>query len=510
MRDAQDWLVTSRAQLMRGDVCSAQTTLTQALLYHPTSVELRRALAGVQQQTGQPAKAEAMLRELLKEDPCDAASVFALVRILKEQGRTAASGALLRACFSGETNRRDANLAIHAIELLDDCGRKGDAAAIADTAIAENPDDARLHAYAGMLRVQLGEFEQARRHYLGALQQDPRAWEWHVPFGLSSTQRYAERGHPDFALFHDGLRRDGLSGKARLELYFALGKAHDDVGDYAEAARRFREGNALAHRLTRWSRKDWRRAVEARMASKPIPQHLDPTAAFTPVFVVGMPRSGTTLLADLLSRFPKVRNRGELPWAARLVARPALTGCPARTDLQAAAAIYTVHSRQDDAGDALWFIDKQPLNFRYLDLLLAMFPHAKVIHCRRNQRDTALSLWMQCFLEEVQGYSYDFSDIALVMRDERRLMVHWHTLYPESIWRVQYEDLVADPTGVITELASWLGLSTHADGVLSTPSASSVSTASLWQVRQPIHSESVGRWQRYASYFPELARILEA
>jgi len=416
----------------------------------------------------------------------------------------------MRACFSGESNRRDANLAIHAIELLDDCGRKGDAASIADAAIAENPDDARLHAYAGMLRIQLGEFERARRHYLRALQQDPRAWEWHVPIGLSSTQRYTERRHPDFVLFHDGLRRDGLSGKARAELHFALGKAHDDVGDYEEAARRFREGNALARRLVRWSRKDWRRAVEARMAAKPILQRLDPTAAFTPVFIVGMPRSGTTLLADLLSRFSKVRSRGELPWAAQLAARSALVGSPARTDLQAAAAMYTVLSRQDDAGDALWFIDKQPLNFRYLDLLLALFPHAKVIHCRRNRRDTALSLWMQCFLEEVQGYSYDFGDIALVMRDEHRLMAHWHTLYPESIWRVQYEDLVADPTGVITELASWLGLSTHADGVLPAPSASSVSTASLWQVRQPIHSGSVGRWQRYASYLPELARIPEA
>ena len=510
MHDAQNWLATSQSQLMRGDLCSAQTTLTQALLDHPASVELRRALAGVHQQAGQPAKAEAMLHELLKENPCDAASAFALVRILKEQGRTAASGALMRACFSGESNRRDANLAIHAIELLDDCGRKGDAASIADAAIAENPDDARLHAYAGMLRIQLGEFERARRHYLRALQQDPRAWEWHVPIGLSSTQRYTERRHPDFVLFHDGLRRDGLSGKARAELHFALGKAHDDVGDYEEAARRFREGNALARRLVRWSRKDWRRAVEARMAAKPILQRLDPTAAFTPVFIVGMPRSGTTLLADLLSRFSKVRSRGELPWAAQLAARSALVGSPARTDLQAAAAMYTVLSRQDDAGDALWFIDKQPLNFRYLDLLLALFPHAKVIHCRRNRRDTALSLWMQCFLEEVQGYSYDFGDIALVMRDEHRLMAHWHTLYPESIWRVQYEDLVADPTGVITELASWLGLSTHADGVLPAPSASSVSTASLWQVRQPIHSGSVGRWQRYASYLPELARIPEA
>jgi tetratricopeptide (TPR) repeat protein len=510
MRDAQDWLATSQAQLLHGDLRSAQATLTQALLDHPASVELRRALAGVQQQAGQPAEAEAMLRELQKEDPGDAASAFALVRRLKEQGKTAAAGAVMRACFSGESNRRDANLAIHAIELLDDCGRKGDAAAIADAAITENPDDARLHAYAGMLQIQLGAFDQARRHYLDALQRDPRAWEWHVPIGLSSAQRYAGREHPDFVLFREGLRRDNLSAKARAELHFALGKAYDDIGDHDEAARHFREGNALAQRLTGWSRKGWRRAVEARLASQPIPQHLDPAAAFTPVFIVGMPRSGTTLLAELLSRYPKVRNRGELPWLARLAARPALSGKPARPDQQDAAAIYAVQSRQDDAGDALWFIDKQPLNFRYVDLALALFPDAKVIHCRRNRRDTALSLWMQCFLEDVQGYAYDFDDIALVMRDCDRLMAHGCRRHPDSIRTVHYEELVAAPQSVVLDLARWIGLPPLQASAASLPqAASTISTASLWQARQPVNTRSVGRWKLYAQYIPELLRFPE-
>jgi hypothetical protein len=233
---------------------------------------------------------------------------------------------------------------------------------------------------------------------------------------------------------------------------------------------------------------------------------VDPRDDFTPVFVVGMPRSGTTLVAELLSRHPKVCNRGELPCIANLAARPALNGNPARAELERAAATYVAHSRQDDAGEARWFLDKQPMNFCYLDLVLAMFPHAKIIHCQRGARDTALSLWMQCFLKDVQGYSYDFGDIALVMRDHDKLMAHWASRHPASIRTLRYEELASDPARLIGELAAWIGLP---PGTAAPPAGpkSSISTASLWQARQPVHTRSVGRWRHYAAFVPELSRI---
>lgn len=509
IREEQDWLAQVRAQILCGNMVSAQATLVQALMDHPASVELRRAQAGVLQRTKRMAEAEALLRELLAQDPTDAAAAFPLAGMLKEQGRMASAASTLRACFAEASNCRDANLAIRAIELLDNCNRKADAAAIADSAIAENPDDPRLHAYAGMLQIQLGEFESARQHYLFALRHDERAWEWHVPIGLSSAQRYASDGHPDFGLFRGGLKRNALPKKACAELHFALGKAHDDIGDYQEAARHFREGNAIAHRLTKWSRRDWRRSVEARLAAKRL-QGLEPSANFTPIFFVGMPRSGTTLLAELLSRCPLVCNRGELPWIADLAEPVALNGHTDRSMLHRAVAIYTAQSRQDDAEDVHWFLDKQPLNFRYVDLMLAMFPDAKIVHCLRGTRDTALSLWAQCFLEDIQGYSYDFDDIAGVMRDEEKLMAHWRLCYPQAIRDVRYEELVADTMAVVAELAAWIGLppfATSERGDAPATPASVISTASLWQARQPVHSRPVGRWQHYAPYVPELLRL---
>ncbi|TAN03809.1 MAG: sulfotransferase, partial [Rhodanobacteraceae bacterium] len=273
--------------------------------------------------------------------------------------------------------------------------------------------------------------------------------------------------------------------------------------------RHFREGNAIRHRLTQWPRKAWRRMVEARLAADPIVQSMEPAHDFTPIFIVGMPRSGTTLLAELLSRESGVCNRGEQPWLARLAQLPDLSGAPGRAALQRAASIYAARSRQDDAMGERWFIDKQPLNFRYVDLALALFPDAKVIHCQRNPRDTALSLWMQCFLEDVQGYAYDFADIATVMRDERRLMTHWRERYPDSIRAVHYEDVVAAPQEVATSLRAWIGVSTQPDGasLARAKPINTISTASLWQARQPVNSRSIGRWKNYASAVPELLGI---
>lgn len=499
------WLELVRTQVLRRDMPCALELLSQALREYPASTALRRTQAGILQLSGRAGQAEAIFRDLLEQSPADAASAFSLARILKEEGRTAAAAKVLSACFTAGTFAAD--LAISAIELLDETNRKHDAALICESAIAAHPDDTRLHAYAGMLAIQLGEFERARLHYTFTLERDPRAFEWHVPIGLSNTLRYRNPDHPDFALFRAGLARTDLSDLARAELHFALGKANDDIGDYERAARHFLEGNAIRKRIGNWSRKAWRRLVEARLASKPLIAAAKPVNGFTPVFILGMPRTGTTLLAELLSRYPEVRNRGELPWLARLAQQPDLCGQPDAASLQQAAHRYLTQARQDDAADARWFLDKQPLNFRYVDLALAMFPDAKIIHCRRNPRDTALSLWMQCFLEDVQGYAYDFDDIALVMQDERKLMEHWRALYPDSIETVRYEELVASPEATTAAKAAWMRLDTTrlAGADLAAAPAGSISTASLWQARQPIHSNSVDRWKNYAPFIPQLA-----
>ena len=499
-------LAQLRAAVLRGDWSAAARHAAAGLAEHPQSLGLRRAQAGIERQTGHAAQAEALLREVLAAKPDDAAAAFTLAEILIETGRGAAAAQALLGAFAG--GMHDAELSIRAIELLDEAGRKQAAAAIAEAALSAQPADARLHAYAGMLEVQLGDFARAREHYAYALAHDARACEWNVPHGLSSAQRYTDATHPDFTMFRDCLARTDLSDKARASLLFAAGKAHDDIGDFAQAADCFRKANALAHETTAWSRKNWRRAVESRLSSKPFAQRLD-AADFVPVFIVGMPRSGTTLAAELLARYATVRNRGELPWLAKLAQLPTLAGNPLRAVLERCASIYAGQLRQDDAGGARHFIDKQPLNFRYVDLIMALWPNARIVHCRRGARDTALSLWSQSFLEDVQGYSYDFGDIAVVMRDCERLMAHWRERYPQAIRELRYEELAAAPQQQIAELAEWIGV--PMDAAPRTEAArDAIGTASLWQARQPVYTRSIGRWREYAPHVPELEKFPEA
>jgi tetratricopeptide (TPR) repeat protein len=498
------WLDKIRAALLRSDGDAAQEMLTAALARFPRSVDLRRILARVLRQRGRDSEALDVLQELLRDDPQDVASAFTLAHMLIRQHAVAAAATILASCFAGAEGAADPDLAISAIELLDNAGRKAEAAAVADNALVAHPDDARLHAYAGVLQTQLGNFELARTHYLAALDRDERAWEWHVPLGLVSTQQYLDAAHPDFARLTLGLERGQLSRLARAELHFALAKIHDDVGRYAAAAGHLRPGNALCRELSAWPREVWRGQIAAALGRGVRRGAALSRPDFVPVFIVGMPRTGTTLLAAQLARRPGVCNRGEPTWLAQLAQRTDLDDASA---LQVAASEYACWSAQDDGDGYRWFIDKQPLNFRFIDHAVAKFPHAKIIRCVRSPRDTALSLWMQCFLGRAQDYSYDFDDIAMVMRDEDLLMQHWQQRYPDAIRIVRYEDLVSRPEAMLDEVARWLGV-TAAPTDAKPSGLASISTSSVWQARQRVHVHSIGRWQNYADLVPELLQFL--
>lgn len=499
----QLWLQCARALVLRCDVEMAGTVLFAAVTAYPDSIELRFALAGIQEQTSQLAEAEISLRHILQQQPDHVAATFLLAHVLTQQGRIQAAAVVVHTLF--DHGPHDIATVIQAVELLDDCGRKRDAATLCEAAITDGQIDARIHAYAGMLKIQLGEFERARQHYSFALSHSTQALEWNIPMGLSRLQRYLDSSHPDFNLFREALQRHDLNEKARMAIHFALGKAHDDLGDYAQAARYLRQANAMKHATLPWSRKRWHRSIVARMTRAPLPVRLPPPSHWTPLFIVGVMRSGTTLLAELLSHHPDVCNRGELPHLPVLAQKLSdVSGAGAEVFAQAAIT-YERQLRQDDSS-AHWFIDKHPMNLLNIDLIMALWPHARVIYCRRNPRDTALSLWSQLFIDDTQGYAYDFADIAAVIKDCARLMTHWQKRYARSIYTISYEQLTAETANGMAALADWLGLPPCDLLAAKSPSVA-ISTASLWQARQPVYTASVERWRHYTPYLPELLRF---
>lgn len=244
-----------------------------------------------------------------------------------------------------------------------------------------------------------------------------------------------------------------------------------------------------------------------------------------PVFIVGLPRSGTTLTEQILSAHPQLHGSGELSdlgrlaasvladqggdgdemWqAASLLAQP-LVSDVSDVEMQSrvVARKYLTALRNGVMKGRLRISDKSPLNFFQLAFAALMFPNAKIIHCHRTIRDNALSIWMENFNPD-QQWSTDFGDLAFFHHQYQRLMVHWHEVLPLNILDMKYEDTVADLEGQARKLVDFLGAPWDSACLDFHKSTRAVQTPSRWQVRQPIYTRSVERWKAYAEYLPDL------
>jgi len=423
---------------------------------------------------------------------------------LRQQGRLDAASATMHAL--GMRVMGDPDKVADCALFIKECSRHALAAELCEKQIERGPITARLLAQTGSVDHELGRFASARKRYLAAMQAGIDLNHWFLPFALSGTQRYADTTHPDFDLFRSHLSDSGLSPRARASICFALGKACDDVGDTQQAAGLFREANALVRSGLNWSRSAWDAFVDAQVADA-FPGALSVPTGGAPVFVVGMVRSGTTLLAERLATHPGVRNRGELPFMPYLASQLKAQGMLHQPHAwMQAREIYLPHLFQDDA-PARWYIDKHPLNFRYLGLMAAMFPDARVVYCRRDPRDNALSIYSQYFAHADNDYAYDFGDIASYAHGCDRLMTHWMQTLRLPIHVVDYEDMVSQSAATLSGLHEFLGLSEEGQVHGTDESAGVIASASMWQARQPIYQRSAGRWERYAPWLPELQEL---
>ncbi|MEP6941006.1 MAG: sulfotransferase [Rudaea sp.] len=469
--------------------------------HSPQSIDARYRSGNALRTAGDFAAAEAEFRGVLAQAPQHRDAAYSLAFMLREQGRTDAAATVIAAWW--QVARPDAESALAAVGFLIECADYERALAVGRRARALWPDDARLAARVGEAALALGDFDEARDALRVAVDSAPRlgnAW-----LRLAYCHRFAERDDADLARFRRAWRDTTLDTTARLCAGFALGKALDDLGDYAAAVDVLRPANLTAHAGAGWNRNAWQKFVDARLVAERIPaQPADDD--FAPVFIVGLPRTGTTLVASGLARRTGVHDRGELNWIPGLYAhlREHAQLGNARA-LATTATMVRAQMRRDDA-PARFYLDKNPLNFRYVDFIVALFPNARIVHCRRSPRDTALSLWMQHFAHEDLGFSYAFADIAAVQRGCATLMAHWRAAGID-IHDIDYEDLVADPGARMHALASALGMDSENT---SQPAPSAVATASVWQVRQPIYLRSVERWRGYAPYLAELEALFDA
>ena len=361
----------------------------------------------------------------------------------------------------------------------------------------------------GNLREDRGDRDGAREAYQRALAVEPaNSLALARLAGVTDSQgaEVADR-------LRTALAREDLSAADRADLGFSLAGLLDASGHYEEAFARARDAN-LASREAGGTRAMYDRTAHERFVDQLIETFErsvpDGAGEEAPVFICGMFRSGSTLVEQILAAHSSMAAGGELDLIPALVAR-----IPGYPEAVAQADPRTVQSWRDfylqrlppcDCG-ACRLTDKRPDNFLHIGFIKTLFPGAKIVHTHRNPLDNLVSLYF-LNLDPGMAYALDLEDSAHWYREYRRLMEHWKGLYPNDIFDVHYDALVHDPGHVINELLGFLGLDWE-DGLLDFHrSAWPVKTASVWQVRQPLHSRSSGRWQNYRKRLEPIAGLL--
>jgi len=376
---------------------------------------------------------------------------------------------------------------------------------IVRSGIARFPDEALLWQELGWVQEDLGDAAQAHEAYARAHALRPG---WADPVGsIIALARGAASG--DIIEKAESMLTDAaVPGQQKAFLHHVLGKRSDGLGDHARAAGHWDAANRLRRsqdgafdRDAYVARVD---AIIARFTAGFIRASRDAASRDErPLFVVGMPRSGTTLVEQMLAAHPQAHGCGEL------TAIPDIVDAMSATD-----AWHDENRRFRHAQDYLdiairhapqqarRLVDKQPWNFLHVGAIGMLFADARIVWCRRDPRDIALSIYSESFAPSAT-HATDLGDIAFVIAQHERLMRHWQTGSSLPILEMHYERMVEDNETQIRRLLDFAGLPWDARCLDFHASRRPVQTLSRWQVRQPVHARSVGRWRNYPQWFGE-------
>lgn len=533
-----------------GRAAESEAAFRAALEIEPGSGEIHNNLGIAQQSLGHLGEAEASFRKSLEINPAHAEARNNLGAVLRlKKAFDQAAGVLEETVrLHPDLPRAHYNLAAVRVEL----GDLEAAEAAVHTAIGLAPGEADFQTTLGQILRRQGDLVGAEASLRQALELDPRhpmalndlgvlllvggdfdeaaaylrkaidsSPELAIAYeNLARTRKFSPQDVDDIALLEGRSDSGELAPEARVHIHFALGKVRDDLGRYEEAFTHFAEANALVRASLDFNIDRQQRFVDeamdtfdaaflSRAADMGDPSEL-------PVFIIGMPRSGTTLVEQILASHPDVHGAGELDYFRDLSsAMPGLLEDMRRYPL-CLEALHAGVARgitdeylallQRNAPGALRVCDKMPLNFEHLGLIAALFPNARIIHCRRNPLDVCLSIFTQHFARDMP-FAYDLTEIVAYYREYERLMDHWREILAGRVFDFEYESLVGEAEAVSRELVRHCGLKWDDRCLRFYETRRNVGTASHWQVRQPIYKDSVARWKRYQAHLAPLISV---
>ncbi len=498
-----------------GYLNDARKLYEKALSLVPNSVEIKINLAIVLTDLGEFKSAERLLREVLTENPNFLVARRTLGHTLSKMGKFEEAENELRLCLL--LNQRDPKTLCELGTVLITCepGYPKEAEELLKMALALDPNDFAVYHNLGVVYNTIGRYKEAEKCFEKAYQLKPNNSA--ILRLLLSVRKNITEDDPYFKKLKE-LENKDLPIPQKTEVLYALVEAYEKMGNDEMFFKYLLKANALKRKQLVYEHSSIKDSVDSRIkvfseeAVKKNSGYAYPSA--TPIFIVGMPRSGTTLMESILAAHPDVYGAGELKLMRHVlkdgivIENILFTG---RDDdrmpemvLQAPMGFFELGRRyvtqlREMAPEAKRITDKMPSNYLNIGLICLGIGWARIIHMRRHPMDTILSCFRQPF-SEGHEFTYDLTELAMFYNEYFRMMKHWREVFPNRILDVDYESLVLQPEVEIRRVLQYCGLDWNDSCLKFYELKRAVKTASQDQVRKPLYTSSIGKWRKFAVY----------
>lgn len=477
---------------------------------HPVACQ---ALGNIYYRQGQHTEAEPLLRNALRENKDSGRLQCVYADCLRLLGRAEESLNYYQRAIRLSPELHSAHLNLAGVYRV--LRRMEEAIDSYTRALEAGASPAAAHGGLGHCYRYIGNFKRAVEHFQQVLRADPENAD-----ALYQLAQLTNQAGDDNLVDAMEALAEHSAGDDKILMCFALAKAYDDRGDSAKSFSWLEQGNRLKRDSFDYDPQKTAELFSAIRSSyaAPLPEAGIDTDGFTPIFIVGMPRSGTSLVEQILASHSQVFGAGELDLLNSIASElerqtqtvyPQAIYAASADQLREHASGY-LQAMNRLSGGAAYVTDKMPQNFRHLGLIEKLFAgNARIIHCERDPMAICWSIYRQLFQGE-HPYAYSQQDLGEYYHQYQQLMTFWLSVLGDKIYTVSYERLVADIESEVPALLNWLGLEMEPACLEFHKTERAVTTASVAQVRQPVYQHALKGWRRYEEYLSELKQAVEA